>query len=735
VSKWEAMIKKARNCHTKMAWKDLFKAYGETIANASTSKPVQDLFRLLSADPQSVQYDPEIWAALITGALASWDLELAKEITDRLKNPSPKISIPAAKTYLDCGQPTHARSIALKSLRLSRIPPSEKLQLHLIVARTYAEQGKRQKCLRLLTRIRASATSTILAPKQKAEILADLGRLQYFLGRYSQAGEYFRDAANLYEALQEWEGASKALFNTAACYLNSGIFARKEAFKLIEKCRNLAIQNHLKGPLGYCEAAYGMDAYERGRFLEALKLLRKALELLPQHDHSFRRLHLLSGLAHTHLALGQFHLAQKIGKQALKVAARDESTKSHCRYLALEAELLWEEGAIDQSQTTLQNTCSNLEKRGVHTLDEMAALSRIFFQSALLGCTQEPVKPEISDLLQHNTSSVILFNFARAHIILNQDKVEDASTLFRQCEQLASLHEDKYHQALSTLGVVQVFLRKRLPQQAEVILHDLSNQIESLGDGPLRTPLQFSIAAVYYQRGQFNECRKILRGAQRLSRKSFSDAFALEGWLATIEGRSFRMAHPWQKNLLARYTKIYFSPLMEIMDESNFRISNHYIISLDRHPALATMLQHLLQKNSLSSSAEDIQTNVWNQSLNLQGWQQKIRNTIMRLRDFFPQTMAPLILHDENIALFKDAIEFKRSRQGATREAPDIQRVLLESPMSSQELARTLDLSPATTKRLLKKLAEQDAVVVIKNGRNVVYQTKTTKRDLTLKLD
>lgn len=732
MSKWEAMIKKARRCHTKMAWKALFEAHGETIASASTYKPVHDLYRLLSADPQSLQYDPEIWAALISGALSSWNLELAKEITDRLKNPSPKISIPAAKTYLDCGHPTHARSIALKSLRLSNIPSSEKLQLHLIVARTYAEEGKRQKCLRLLTRIRATTTSTALAPKQKAEILSDLGRMQYFLGRYSQAAEYFRDAADLYEKLKEWEGASKSLFNTAACYLNSGIFARQEAFNLIEKCRHLANQNHLPGPLGYCEAAYGMDAYERGDFPKALALLRKALELLPHNDHSFRRLHLLSALAHTHLALGQFHLAQRIGKQALKVAARDESTKSNCRYLALEAELLWEEGAVEKSQTTLLNTCSNFEKRGVHTLDEMAALSRLLFQSAQLDCPQEPVKAKISDLLEHNTSSVILFNFARAQIYLNQGNSENAANLFRQCERLARVHEDKYHQALSTLGIVQVFLKTRQPDQAEAILQNLESQIIGLGDSPLRTPLQFAIAAICYQKGNFNECKKILRGTQRLSRQSFSDSFALKGWLATIEGRSFRMPHAWQKKLLGRYTKIYFSPLMEILDESTFRISEHYVVSLERHPALATMLQHLLQKSSLESSAEDIQKNVWNQSLNLQGWQQKIRNTIMRLRDFFPQTMAPMILHDETIALFKDAIEFRRSRQGGVREIPDVQRVLLEAPMSSLELARNLELSPATVKRLLKKLTEQDAVVVIKSGRNVMYQTKTTKRDFTL---
>jgi hypothetical protein len=137
-----------------------------------------------------------------------------------------------------------------------------------------------------------------------------------------------------------------------------------------------------------------------------------------------------------------------------------------------------------------------------------------------------------------------------------------------------------------------------------------------------------------------------------------------------------------------------------------------------------------LRKTSFSASAEDIQTNVWKQSLQLQGWQQKIRNTIMRLRDFFPQTMAPLILHDENIALFKEAIEFKRPRQAGTKGSPDIRQILMEGPMSSHDLAKNLALSPATTKRILKKMAQQDSVVIIKNGRNVLYKMNRNTTDI-----
>ena len=41
------------------------------------------------------------------------------------------------------------------------------------------------------------------------------------------------------------------------------------------------------------------------------------------------------------------------------------------------------------------------------------------------------------------------------------------------------------------------------------------------------------------------------------------------------------------------------------------------------------------------------------------GWQQKIRNSIMRIRTLFPYTIAPLIVHMKNeIRLFHEAIDF-----------------------------------------------------------------------------
>ena len=102
----------------------------------------------------------------------------------------------------------------------------------------------------------------------------------------------------------------------------------------------------------------------------------------------------------------------------------------------------------------------------------------------------------------------------------------------------------------------------------------------------------------------------------------------------------------------------------------------------------------------------------------------------MRLRDFFPYTIAPIIMHTDTIALFSEAITIHpRGIQGATADK-EIVRLLDDLPMSSFELARRLQISPATTKRLLKKLTDEHAVAAFKDGRNVYY--KSNKSHLTI---
>jgi hypothetical protein len=178
--------------------------------------------------------------------------------------------------------------------------------------------------------------------------------------------------------------------------------------------------------------------------------------------------------------------------------------------------------------------------------------------------------------------------------------------------------------------------------------------------------------------------------------------------------------------MMARYTRTYFAPTLEAVDERHFRVSDHYTVSLERHPSLAELLHYLLLKPNFSASTAEIQTHVWKQSLQTQGWQQKIRNTIMRLRDFFPYTIAPIIVHSDNISLFKDALTIHPPRPTGIGTEEEIVRLLADSPMSSIELARRLKISSATTKRILKRLTDDQTIHPIKQGRNVFYSAAST---------
>jgi len=724
VYNWDVVTKQARECHTKQAWECLFEAHGEALAATSNSKPLQEVYKILRADPQSLQYDPRIWGRLVQGCLSSWNLELGREIAEYGKRiPSPLVNIPAAQLYLESGFPSTTREIANRTLRLTSLQPAEKLQLEMLIASSYAEEGKRQKAVRQLNQIRSSVESAELGAKARADFLASMGRMQFFLGRYLQAAELFYEAARLYRKLGDWEAAAKTIFNTAACHLNGGTRRREDAFAMIEECRRLAEAENLPGPLSHCEAAYGMDAYQHGDFAAAREHFRQALEHLPISDKSPRRLHILSMLAITYLAMGRYHLARKFGRQTLDLAALDESERYKTRYTTLQAELMWEDGLTDESQKLLSSVTTAFEAHGVHTLEELSTLNRHITQSALLGKKSVPVKCEIDDSLKKNHHSWLDRIFALGQLGLNSDAFAESEKRFGECLAKARQIGDRYHEALGQLGMIQSLLRQRRAADVDGIFREFEVTVGRLGETPLKSQVLFIHAARAYQLGDFPECERILRQAQKSPRQSFTDRFALSGWLATIEGRSSRLTADWQTDLVARYTRTYFAPTLEAVDERHFRVSDHYLISLERHPSLAELLHYLLLKSNFSAGTAEIQTHVWKQSLQTQGWQQKIRNTIMRLRDFFPQTIAPIIVHAENISLFREAITIVPPRPVGVGPEEEIMRLLGGSAMSSIELARRLKISSATAKRILKRLTDEQAVQAVKQGRNVYYTT------------
>ena len=733
---WDAISRMARECHTKQAWELFMVAHGDTVASATQSRGLAEIYRHLKSDPQSLQYDPRLWGALLQGCLSSWNLELGQEIAAFVRKISaPAVSLPAAQLFLDSGMPSLTREIANRALRLTGLDSAIRLRLEMLVASSYAEEGKRSRSIALLGQIRHAAqapdVASSLSSRERADLFAGMGRMQFLLGRYLQAAEAFKDASTLYLKLSEWESAAKTLFNTAACRLNGGAKGRDEAFRLIEQCRQIAEAHDLHGPLSHCEAAYGLDAYQHGDFAQAHAHLRRALTYLPASDKSYRRLHILSMLAYTYLGMGRLHLARKFGDQTFHLAALDESERFKTRYTALRAELLWEEGDVEAAEELLRRTTASLSSHGVHTLEELATLNRQRLQAAYLDRRSgsghgADSGHKIDESLRRNHHAWLDSIYGFGMLAINDGRHAEADRLFSDCLTRARAVGDRQHETLGLLGLMQNFLSQRQPAAAQALAFDFEVATARLGDSPLRTLVPVLHAALHYQRGEFAETERFLRLALKAPRQGFVERFVIPAWLATTSGRSPRLGADWQRRVLARATRVYFAPTLEALSEREFRVSEHYVVDLRRQPRLAEILLFLMHKNRFSAEVADIQTSVWRESLNAQGWQQKIRNANMRLRDLFPQTIAPIIIHTDSVHLFSEAIRIVPRRTLGVEPSAEVLHLLQDARMSSTDIARRLDISPATAKRLLRRLTENHSVAPIKAGRHVYYTSRPT---------
>ncbi len=729
----DSLLKAARNCHTKEAWLQFYQRFGAELCSAQSQKVVLEVFRVLKNDPQCLQYNPEIWAALLEGCLSCWNLELGREIAESAqKIASSKVAIVSAQVYMESGLPSQARLVAERALRLKHVDTVESLQLQMIICNSYVEQGKNAPAIRLLEKMQEAITVNNVHQRDLADLYIKMGRANFFLGLYPEAAKLFDQAYDINALLGNWEQAAKGLFNSAACFHNTGTKENQErAFTLVEKCQTLAIQHDLKGPLSHCYAFKATDQYQRGRFEEAAENYKIALDMLPLTETSFRRLHVVSMLAFTYLKLGRFQLASKVGKKTLELANLDKSERFRSRYLNLHAELYWEEGKVDASQKLLQSATKSLFSHGVNTLEELSALSRYYLQCAMLNEVHLTTKVKIAEQLKTSTLSCLDYMFSLSQIYLTQKKTQEAIKIAKDLYQNASDHNATYHRSLGLLALIHTKLAQA---QIDDELHQWRNEFaKSLAtlDGPLSGHILLIDAATAYHQGKVQDTVAYLNRAKKHKKLNFPYNTIIDSWLETLNGHSPKLSSPEEIQMVARATAVYFAPTLEAIDETHFRVSHHYQVSLNRHPILAKLLHYLLSVPGHSASAADLQRAVWKQSLASQGWQQKIRNTIMRLRECFPQTIAPLILHSDNqIRLFQESIELHSVVCTPLSTEEKILELLAEGPMSSCQLSNQIHVSQATTKRLLKKLAETQQVKIAKVGRKVLYETDTTSVEM-----
>jgi tetratricopeptide (TPR) repeat protein len=724
---WDHIIKQAKSCRTKESWNLFLQQYQSKLAQTNQSKPIAEIFKILHQDKQSLRYNVELWVILLEGCIASWDLDLGMKIaqfTEKLTHPP--LAIRSAEVNLERGYPATARRIAQRAIRLKRITHAEAIQLQLILCKSYVEEGRSKMALRLLDRLKQGLQQAQLEPPLQAEILTNMARVHYFLGNYSDAAMLFEKSYTHFEHLQNWEGAAKALFNAAACLHNSGSTYESKAFGLVQQCFELATAKGLKGPLSHCYAFYGTHEYQLGNFSTAARYYRQGLAAIPPADQSFRRLHILSMLTLAYMKKGQYRLAFRHGQKTMALASQDESSRFRSRYIGLEAEIKWHSGLVDESQNLLQTAVRPLQTQGVQTLEQLSALSRFYVQSSLLNDPCPGIRPKIANRLKEHTYAWLEYMLAKSDIHLTDGNFAEADRLAKLCYSQSQQRQSNYFANRALVNLVQAALaRGQTEKRVPHLIETLEQALNQPDFERLRVQIYMARAGLAYRQGYLHEALRLLHSGLRCTGIPNSYRQIIKTWLATGEGRASRLTPEWKAQLVTRATRIYFAPTLAPVRENYYIVSNFYYVDLSSYPILAKLMTYLLQQKNYTATPEELQKNVWKQNLNLQGWQQKIRNAIMRLRSMFPFTIAPLILQDLNVRLNAEAVQIlarNTSRTKATvSNEHQVLALLREKPHTSSQLSERLTVSTATTKRILKKLVKDDIVTVQKVGRHVLY--------------
>lgn len=719
------IAKAAKGCFTAEAWQSLFRQYGHEIAQATDPKILEDVFGALKGDPQSLLYNQSIWVTLLRGCLSSWNLELGREIAEFTKPiPSFDIRLLAAEILLEGGSPAEAREYAHKILRLTALQPWQKTQLRLLVCNSYVEEGKTTLASRHLKKIDQELSEFHFEPKQLAESFSSMARAEFFLGKYDFAANHFRLSYENYLTKAQLEEAAKAMFNAAACYHNSGPAQRELAFELIANCKALSEKHNLKGPLSHCYAFHGTDDYQRGHFKRAAQNYKRAFDLCPPTENSFRRLHITSMLALTNIRINKLSTAKKYDKITHELATNDQSERFRIRYASLAAEIKWQDALFRESQEILKDGTAPLNISGVNTLEELSALSRYKLQAALLNESKASSNtPIIAKQLTSSSTTWLELLYASAQSHLTAGDFAEASRAAEECYQEALLLRGIYYQSLALSALIQIKLTQRqVDHHLDLLLNELKQIAVDLKETDIPIRVTVLQAAVAYQRGDFELTKALLNKAARILPQSKPSRLLISCWQATVQGHSSKIASPELNQLITRATQTHFAPSIHIISESYIKVSQHYDVNLDRHPIIAKTLVFLSKQHNQTCHVDELRSQVWNQSINTRGWEQKIRNTIMRLRNLFPYTVAPLVTQvDNQIRLNTDTIELQTLATAQVAIDDEILVLLNNRPMSSAELAKKTSKSKATIKRAISKLAGQDKISALRSGRNILY--------------
>ena len=728
VSEVSNIIHAARKCRSKRDWAEFSRIHGDAVAQSRDKKLTIEVFKHISSDPDALKYEPTIFVQLLRGARLSDNLDLALEVAlfcDKLSNLD--LFVEVITIHTENSDPKIARKTANRALRISNLTAKQELKLRMHVVSSYAEEGRYSRASSMFDRVEKLIDSEELSTEDKFDFKRQIARLHFFLGNYDQAIPYYKKTSEYYIREQKWEIASRCLFNAAACLSNSDNSKREEAFFYIETCREICEKHSLPGPLAHIESFYGLNAYQSGNFIEAKEYFYAALQHTQDEEAKFNRLHFLSMLALTCYSSGKFKLGKKYAEQTLSLAESDESDRYRTRYLNLKAEMYWQEGELQKSHELLRPAFQRLISKGLFTLEELATFNLYISQEGELNSkTTSRNKIKVADSLKRNSFNWLETQYRKAEIFLNSDSYTEAELLYKTISKEAKVKENKYHYALSLLGLIKIRLKKnKLDEKLSETMQKFGISVAKIANSPLKADFHIAQASIAYKKGDLTECVRSLRAAKKVPSISWTKSFTVNTWLNTVEGKSTKFPSEFHRSLVTRMTKIFFNPNIEIKKSGVFLIAGTYSVDLTTQPLVHELIKYLASNPNQSFSPEELQTYVWKQPTTLTGWQQKVRNTIHRLRLQFSACMVPIVLTQNGIKLYNDAIAIGSSKTNIQSKESRIIKILGDSSgCSSIDLATKLGVSNATAKRTLKTLVDDGTVFTKKSGRNVFYHLK-----------
>jgi DNA-binding transcriptional ArsR family regulator len=218
-------------------------------------------------------------------------------------------------------------------------------------------------------------------------------------------------------------------------------------------------------------------------------------------------------------------------------------------------------------------------------------------------------------------------------------------------------------------------------------------------------------AAHFYRQGEFHDCLQTLRRARRLSQDRLRRRI-ISLWLAHARGRMPRQVPPELVAVSLRLLRYFFAPNLKSLGHSLYVINDVYKVDLSLYPVLNRLLQQILRHPQKALLTQDVQDLVWRQTAYLEGWKQKLRNAVSRLRYQFRFMMAPLVMQSHGmLRLNLDALSFEPMPANLQAERrQEILRALQHGPRSMEGIREATRIPASTLRRYLRDLTKEGVI-------------------------